>query len=319
MRSVFTRSARIASSTPGYCTLTATSHAVARHGPVHLTDRRRRDRHRVPLPRTHARARRRARRARPTRDSSGDIGGASCCSAGERVAHRFGQAVVEIARHLSELHQRALQLAERAGDVGRGAQLVRGFELGALFHRCGREPRPVHRVTGARTGAHQRESCVARRDGPLYEPAAAAGRIAAGRDGDTGRRGRRDPEHRSRRARGDAIRRSVDLTARSSFDRPVKFQQERRCPPPSPTNSASPNCATSCSREHDPKSTPPAEFARRAVRPRSRVGALPRRLRRPRALAQAAEHHQREAVRRGRARCRTAATRSATACARRRS
>ena len=52
-RSVLTRSARIASSTPGYCTFTATAKAGARHGPVHLADRRRRDRLRVPL-REHA-------------------------------------------------------------------------------------------------------------------------------------------------------------------------------------------------------------------------------------------------------------------------
>ena len=52
-KSVLTRSARIASSTPGYCTFTATATPVVRHRAVHLADRRGRDRDRVPL-REHA-------------------------------------------------------------------------------------------------------------------------------------------------------------------------------------------------------------------------------------------------------------------------
>ena len=47
----------------------------------------------------------------------------------QRVAHRLGQAVVEVARHLADLHQRALHVAERVGDLRRGAQLVLGLEL----------------------------------------------------------------------------------------------------------------------------------------------------------------------------------------------
>ena len=99
------RSARIASSTPGYCTLTATSLPVVCSRAVHLPDRRRRDRNRIPRREDARRARRRARRGRPRAQSSGAIGGASCCKRCERGLHRLGHAVVEVARHLPELHR----------------------------------------------------------------------------------------------------------------------------------------------------------------------------------------------------------------------
>ena len=54
--------------------------AVGHHGPVHLADRRRRDRHGVPVEEDAARGRRRARRGPPPRPGSGAIGGTSACS-----------------------------------------------------------------------------------------------------------------------------------------------------------------------------------------------------------------------------------------------
>ena len=70
----------MASSTPGYCTLTATARAVVGDGAVHLADRRRGDRHRVPLG-EHLVGRRAELRARSTAAaSSALIGGASGCS-----------------------------------------------------------------------------------------------------------------------------------------------------------------------------------------------------------------------------------------------
>ena len=48
---------------------------------------------------------------------------------GEGLADRLGQALVEVAGHLAELHQGALHVAERLGDLLGGAQLVRRVEL----------------------------------------------------------------------------------------------------------------------------------------------------------------------------------------------
>ena len=42
---------------------------------------------------------------------------------GERLAHRLGQPLVEVAGHLAELHQRALHVAERLGHLLGAAQL----------------------------------------------------------------------------------------------------------------------------------------------------------------------------------------------------
>ena len=65
----------------------------------------------------------------------------------------FGQAIIEIARHLADLHQRALHVAERVGDLRGGTHLVFGFELVTPLARCGREARAVHGVRRARPRA----------------------------------------------------------------------------------------------------------------------------------------------------------------------
>ena len=61
------------------------------------------------------------------------MGGAWAWSCAKREAQRLGQALVEVARHLADLHQRALHLAEAGGDVGRGAQLPLPVERSAAL------------------------------------------------------------------------------------------------------------------------------------------------------------------------------------------
>ena len=128
MRSVLRRSAAIASATPGYCTLTATARSAPvsgsrDHCPMNLADRRRGDRIGVPLDEDLLR-----RRTEFFGDHLGGelalIGGAFACSSASALAHRLGQAVVEVAGHLPDLHQRALHLAEALGDVLGGTQLA---------------------------------------------------------------------------------------------------------------------------------------------------------------------------------------------------
>ena len=92
----------------------------------------------------------------------------------ERHAHRFGQALVEVARHLAELHHGALEFAERARDVGRGLQLVLDFEFVAAIGRRGRDLDPVDRVPGAGAGCDRRESRVAPHHRRVHEVAVAA-------------------------------------------------------------------------------------------------------------------------------------------------
>jgi hypothetical protein len=63
----------------------------------------------------------------------------------EGQTQRFGQAVVEVARHLPELHQRTLHPAEAGGDVLRGPQLAFAVErlrpLGRRERLAGRRRR----------------------------------------------------------------------------------------------------------------------------------------------------------------------------------
>ena len=88
-------------------------------------------------------------------DAGGELGRHRWCvllQRRERGLHRAGHAVVEVARHLPDLHERALHVPERLDHLGRGAQLVR-------LARARRAPRgrdsrggPVHRVRRARAG-----------------------------------------------------------------------------------------------------------------------------------------------------------------------
>ena len=184
--SVLTRSARIASSTPGYCTLTATVRpecVTARcTWPIDAAAIG------VGIPlREHALGRVAELLAHDLRGQLGRHRRRVLLQRRERLAHRLRQAVVEVARHLAELHQRALQLAERVGDLGGGAQLVRGVELASRRsgdavarrarwtawrrRRCGRRSR--------RGGALRDATRVANEPGA----APARGRSRGGHDG----------------------------------------------------------------------------------------------------------------------------------------
>ena len=102
------------------------------HRAVHLPDRRRREGNRIPLREhtlgiaaellaNHRRAQLRRHRRRVL------------LQRGECRPHGFGQTVVEIARHLPELHHGALQLSERRRDFARSLELIRGVELGVAL------------------------------------------------------------------------------------------------------------------------------------------------------------------------------------------
>ena len=163
-RSPVVRSARIASSTPGYCTLTATClpscvrarctcpmEAAAIGTGSHAAKTR------VGSSPSSARI--------TAAQSSGAIGGASCCKRCQRGLHRLGHAVVEVARHLPELHERALHVAERLDHLRGGAQLVGFVEHGALFGRVSapagpgarraRRPSAGRRTRAARSGTRR--------------------------------------------------------------------------------------------------------------------------------------------------------------------
>ena len=118
--------------------------SVVGHGPMHLADRRRCDRHGVPLGEGVGGwsaefalddAGRQSRRHR----------GRVLLQAGEGCTDRLGEPVVEVARHLPELHQGTLHVAERGRDLGRRGQLELGVE-GLLALRRREDPlRPIHR------------------------------------------------------------------------------------------------------------------------------------------------------------------------------
>jgi hypothetical protein len=94
---------------------------------VDLADRRRGDGLRIPLEEHVVGC-----RAEVVVDHSGRQLGAHRRRVGQEIAEgqtqRFGQAVVEVARHLPELHQRTLHPAEAGGDVLRGPQLALAVE-----------------------------------------------------------------------------------------------------------------------------------------------------------------------------------------------
>ena len=145
----------MASSTPGYCTLTATarpSWVMARcTWPIDAGG----DRHRVPLGEQLV-----GRRAQLGLDHPGRQLGRHrrrvLLQLGERVAHGLGQALVEVAGHLAELHQRALHVPERLGHLLGRAQLVRGVELGVA-----RSGDASARRSAVRPRTRRRPSCPA--------------------------------------------------------------------------------------------------------------------------------------------------------------
>src|SRR3546814_203879 len=127
--------------------------AVVGDGAVHLADRRRSYRLRVPL--------------------AAHVGGVGAelladhlggelrahgrgvrLELGERLAHVVGHALVEVAGHLAELHHGALHVAERLGDRLRRLQLELVVEVLLALSRGERTARPVQRPLPARLGTH---------------------------------------------------------------------------------------------------------------------------------------------------------------------
>ena len=103
-------------------------------GAVDLADRGGGDRLRIPLHEQLGR--------RPAELALDDLGGEVArhrrgrrLQRGQRLAHRLGEAVVEVAGHLADLHQRALHVAEPLGDLLGRAQLGRLRQLGAALGR----------------------------------------------------------------------------------------------------------------------------------------------------------------------------------------
>ncbi len=92
---------------------------------------------------------------------------------GERLAHRFGQAVVEVAGHLADLHQRALHVAEALGDLlgACAAGARRRARRGARRRRtaCGRRSwrTSTRRRAPRRASSRLRPARDVRRIGPI--------------------------------------------------------------------------------------------------------------------------------------------------------
>ena len=140
-------------STPGVLDLHGHGPVVVGDGPVDLADRRRCQRHRVPL-------------------GEGDVGrGAELAlddarrqlgRHGRRVllqvrqggAGVVGQPDVEVRRHLAQLHEGALHAAERLGHLLGGAQLERLVELGLALGRGEHPSGLVDGEAGAGPAAH---------------------------------------------------------------------------------------------------------------------------------------------------------------------
>ena len=215
-RLVLRRSAAIASPTPGYCTLTATarsrpSFGIAPHGAVHLADRRRRDRIGIPLDeqllgrRAELGLHHRRRQCGAHRRGVG-------LQLGEGQAHRLGQSVVDIARHLAELHQRALHVAEPLGDLLGAAQLALGVELDAAFGAGEHLPRGGRRVRRPDAEPEARQLDVARRATGLRDRARPAGAPPPAREGHD------DGDERSCRERHPAPASRHAITSRRRID-----------------------------------------------------------------------------------------------------
>ncbi len=178
-RPALSRSDRMASPTPGYCTLTATarpSWVMARWTCPIDADAIGFGSHSAKTPL--------GRRAQLLGDDLGRQLGAHRrgvrLQLGQGLAHVLGQALVEVAGHLAELHHGALHVAEGLGDGLRRLQLELGVELALALGRGERPAGPVQGVGPARLGADARHRGAAggprssSRSGPVGAAAAAA-------------------------------------------------------------------------------------------------------------------------------------------------
>ena len=168
--------------------------AVARDGAVHLSDRRCRDRLGIELGEDPI-----GRRAELALDRlGGQLDAHRRCvllELGERGAHVLGESLVEVADHLAELHQRALHLAELAGDVLGVPELDAAIERarGVRPRRTGPAP---WRPSAGRRRVHPSRASRALRARRVLPTHRSAGRVVApgAGDGQTGEGAERETD-----------------------------------------------------------------------------------------------------------------------------
>jgi hypothetical protein len=146
---------------PGVLHLHRHGPAVVGDGAVHLPDRGRRDRPRVPLGEPLL-GRRAEVLGHHLGGQLGRHGRGVGLELGQRLAHLGWHPLVEVAGHLAELHHGALHVAERLGDGLRGLQLERGVELDLAIGGGEGPPGAVQRVLAARLGPDTGQGRVAR-------------------------------------------------------------------------------------------------------------------------------------------------------------
>jgi len=95
---------------------------IVGHGPMHLADRRRRQRHGIPFG-EHGPGQPTELVADHLVDELGGHRRGVLLELGERLTDRLGQTLVEVAGHLAELHQGALHAPEHLGDLFGAAEL----------------------------------------------------------------------------------------------------------------------------------------------------------------------------------------------------
>ena len=191
----------MASPTPGYCTLTATARSVAGvgvddDGPVHLADRRRGDRLRIPLDEHVARAARRARARRPRRR-------ARPTSAARRPAARRAPGAPARAGRRRGSWPSGRASSARPSCCRAARRPARRCAAGAR-RRARRAARPRRTACGRRSPAYVAPTATPRRASSTLRPAR---RRAADRSAEPARGGRRRPPRARRprrRARGAA-------------------------------------------------------------------------------------------------------------------
>ena len=184
-RPTLPRSASIAAATPGYCTLTATATPSLGDRPVDLADGRGGDRNRVPLGEElvgraaqllldHRRRQLAAHRRRVV------------LQLGQRGPEVLGQALVEVADHLAELHQGALHVPELRRHLLGRPDLVLPVQRLAAVGRREHATGPVHCEAAARTRAETGQTGVAtdearsRRPGPTASATSSDERCGVG-------------------------------------------------------------------------------------------------------------------------------------------
>ena len=194
--SALSRSLRMARSTPGYCTFTATIRPSRSHRPVHLADRRRGHRHRAPLEEdalgvgAELGPHHRLGQARRHRRHVG-------LERGQRRLRLRRQALGDEADQLADLHDGALHVAQLAGDVLGRADGELLLEGGAPFGVESRAPhlhrRPVSAATGGQPPDPSRafDAAPTGRIGQRAARGDSAGHDPDGGDGKGDRRGTR--------------------------------------------------------------------------------------------------------------------------------